>query len=199
MTPIEELETRIRAAIAGSDVPEDPTHAEDTLAWLLHIDPTAGDALRLAALGHDIDRAVPEKTRRADFEDYDAFKAAHARRSAELLRSMFVEAGAAPGLVEHVCELVERHEVGGTIDSDLLQDADSLSFFTNNLPAYLSREGEAEALSRCTWGLRRLSPRGRALLRARDFDDPVVAAILRKAWAAVGQARGEAAPSRLAD
>ncbi len=70
---------KIRALIAGSRVPEDPLHADNTLEWLLRLQPDAGDALQLAALAHDIDRANEEiKVKRADFDDYDAFKAAHA-------------------------------------------------------------------------------------------------------------------------
>ena len=70
----------IRRVIAASQVPEDPRHADNTLEWLLRLAPDADEALQLAALGHDIDRAIEEvKVRRADFDDYDAFKAAHAR------------------------------------------------------------------------------------------------------------------------
>jgi len=68
---------RIRALIAESKVPEDPRHAENTLAWLLKTKPDADEALQISALGHDIDRAVEaRKIQRASYEDYDAFKAA---------------------------------------------------------------------------------------------------------------------------
>jgi hypothetical protein len=44
----------------------------------------ADDALQLGTLAYDIDRAAEEiKVRRADFDDHDAFKAAHARNGAE--------------------------------------------------------------------------------------------------------------------
>ena len=72
--------------IAGSGVPEDPGHSRNTLEWLLRFDPKADPALRIAALGHDIERAVEaRKVQRGDFADYDAFKAAHARNSAAML------------------------------------------------------------------------------------------------------------------
>ncbi len=61
---------KIRAVIAGSRVPEDPRHADNTLEWLLRLEPDAGDALQLAALAHDIDRAIEEtKVKRSDFDD----------------------------------------------------------------------------------------------------------------------------------
>ncbi len=56
------------------------------MQWLLKLDANADDALKIAALGHDIDRAVEHRRiRRADFPDFDTFKAAHARNSAAIL------------------------------------------------------------------------------------------------------------------
>ncbi len=42
---------KIRALIAGSRVPEDPLHADNTLEWLLRLEPDAGDALYQHCLG----------------------------------------------------------------------------------------------------------------------------------------------------
>jgi len=82
MDPIERARLRIAEVIAGSAIAEDPRHSRNALEWLLRLDPDADAALQLAALGHDIDRAVAErKVLRADFDDYDAFKSAHARNS----------------------------------------------------------------------------------------------------------------------
>ena len=87
MNSTECAKERIRAVIAGSRVPEDPLHAENTLEWLLKLDPDADQALQIAALAHDIDRAVEDqKVRQSDFDDYDDFKAAHARNGANILR-----------------------------------------------------------------------------------------------------------------
>ena len=89
MPSLARAERRIAEVIAGSDVPEDPLHSRNTLEWLLRLDPRADPALRIAALGHDIERAVEaRKVRRGDFADYDAFKAAHARNSAAMLRGI---------------------------------------------------------------------------------------------------------------
>ena len=55
---------------------KDPIHAENTLKWVLYLKLDANDALQIAALAHDIDRAnESRKTLRSDFSDYDAFKA----------------------------------------------------------------------------------------------------------------------------
>ena len=55
------------------------------------------------------------------------------------------------------------HEVGGDPRSDLLVDADSLSYFDVNLPLYYERSGWEETHRRCVWGYRRLSKRARSM------------------------------------
>ena len=108
MNSIKRAKQRIRLAVAGSRVPEDSRHADSTLEWLLHLRPDANDALQLAALAHDIDRAIEEiKVRRADFDDYDVFKAAHARNGAEILRPILTACGVERHIVDEACRLVE--------------------------------------------------------------------------------------------
>ncbi len=58
MDSVECTKQKIRAIIAGSEVPEDPLHAENTLAWLLKLKPESDKTLQVAALGHDIERAL---------------------------------------------------------------------------------------------------------------------------------------------
>ncbi len=181
--PLSCAEDRIRAFIAKSQVPEDPAHAENTVQWLLRLWPDADMALRLAALGHDIDRAAPDKVRREDFQDYDRFKAAHADHSAFILDHLLRECAVDDQLRVEVCRLVKLHETGGDARADLLRDADSLSYFDTNLPHYYQREGWEETLRRCEWGVQRLSKRARHLLERHHIGDRVLASIVKQALA----------------
>ncbi len=172
---------KIRAVIAASRVPEDPCHADNTLEWLLRLEPDAGEALQLAALAHDIDRVIEKvKVRRANFDDYDAFKAAHARHGAELLRSILTTCGVARDIVDEACRLVEVHEVGGDPDADLLKDADSISYFDVNLTLYYQREGWAETKRRSLWGYRRLSARARKIVENIGYEEEAMIRLLRE-------------------
>jgi hypothetical protein len=181
MDNIDCAKQKIRAVIAGSQVPEDPRHADNTLEWLLRLEPDAGEALQLAALAHDIDRAIEEvKVRRADFDDYDAFKAAHARHGAELLRPILAVCGVAGDTVDEACRLVEVHEVGGDPEADLLKDADSISYFDVNLPLYYQREGWAESKRRSLWGYQRLSARARKIVENIGHKEEVLTRLLRE-------------------
>ena len=181
MDNIDCAKQKIRAVIAGSRVPEDPRHADNTLEWLLRLEPNAGEALQLAALAHDIDRAVEEiKVRRADYDNYDVFKAAHARHGAELLRPILTACDVARDIVDEACRLVEVHEVGGDPSSDLLKDADSISYVDVNLPLYYQREGWAETKRRSLWGYRRLSARARKIVENIGYEEEAMTRLLRK-------------------
>ena len=180
MNNIDCAKQKIRAVIAGSRVPEDPRHADNTLEWLLRLDPDAGDALQLAALAHDIDRADDvRKVKRADFDDYDAFKAAHARNGAKILRPILNACDVAGDIVDEACRLVEVHEVGGDPRSDLLKDADSISYFDVNLPLYYQREGWAETQRRSLWGYRRLTQRAQEIVKGIEYEEEDLISLMK--------------------
>jgi hypothetical protein len=75
MDNIDYLKRKIEEIIKKSPVSEDPIHSKNTLEWLLKLKPDADEALKIAALGHDIERAIEErKVRREDYKNYDEFK-----------------------------------------------------------------------------------------------------------------------------
>ena len=158
MKSIECAKQKIREIVSRSKVPEDPVHSRNTLEWLLKLKPDAGDELQIAALGHDIERALTDsKVQRTDFANYDEFKVAHARNSAEILREIMLVYGVKEYIIEDVYHLVCLHETGGEPRADLIKDADSISFFEVNLPLYFKRSSYEETKQRCIWGYKRLS------------------------------------------
>ena len=182
MKSIEKAKQKIRAVIAKSKVPEDPHHAENTLDWLLRLAPDADDALQIAALAHDIERAIEtQKIQRSDFNDYDAFKAAHAANSADILKKILSECRVADEIIEEACRLVTVHEVGGDARSDLLNDADCISYFDVNMPLYYQREGWEGTKRRSIWGYRRGSKRIKEKIKQLTYEDEKLTQLLREA------------------
>ncbi len=181
MDSIDRAKQQIRAIISKSSVPEDPRHADNVLEWLLKLNPDADEALQIAALSHDIDRADEEtKIKRADFNDYDQFKVAHAHHSATILRHILQQCQVEQSIVDAACQLVEQHEVGGDPRSDLLKDADSISYFEVNMPLYFQREGYKETLKRCIWGYQRLSPKMKEVCQNLTYSHDVLNKILKE-------------------
>lgn len=166
MDSIDRTKHKIEEFVANSKVPEDPMHAQNTLEWLLKLEAHAGPALQIAALGHDIERAIADrKVLRKDYPDYDAFKAAHARNSAEILKEIMQDYDVHQDVAKEVYRLVLSHETGGDLAADLLKDADGISFFEINLPLYFERNGWEETRRRSIWGYKRLSKNMRQFVR----------------------------------
>jgi hypothetical protein len=113
-------------------------HLVRTLEWVDALEPGAREALRLAALVHDAERAFPEPGARwnpRDHWDVDEYLRWHQDRSAEIAAAWLAAEGAAPELVQDVRRLVAAHEDGGWPEADVLQAADSLSFLEVMVPA----------------------------------------------------------------
>ena len=182
MDSVECTKQKIRAVIAGSKVPEDPLHAENTLDWLLRLEPDADQALQIAALGHDIERALKaRKVKRPDFPDYDSFKTAHARVSAEILRGIMEDCGVQQEMAGEVYLLVCRHETGGDSRADLIKNADGVSYFHVNMPLYYQREGWEGTKRRCIWGYDRLSARVKKIVENMAYADEKLTKLLQEA------------------
>lgn len=181
MNSIARVKKKLEAIISLSSVPEDPIHSQSVLRWVVKLKPDAGEALKIAALGHDVERAIESrKVKRENYGDYDEFKAAHACNSARILKEIMRECGVDdPQLIEQVYQLVCRHEVGGDPESDLLKDADAISFFEVNLPFYYERSGREETKRRCQWGYRRLSGKMRGRVARLRYEDEELTLLLQ--------------------
>ena len=157
MDSIDCLKKKIEKIIKRSLVPEDPLHSKNTLKWLLKLRPKADEALKIAALGHDIERAIEErKVKRQDYKTYDQFKDAHALNSAKIIAEIMKDCKIDQELIDDVFFLVRHHESGGNSRVNVLRDADTISFFDVNLPFYFERNSLDETKKRCQWGYNKL-------------------------------------------
>ena len=180
MDKINLVKKKIEEVIKGSFVPEDPIHSKNTLEWLLKLMPDADESIKIAALGHDIERAIEKrKVRRQDYKDYDAFKDAHALNSANVLAEIMQACNINKKMIDEVFFLVRHHETGGTDRVDILKDADSISYFDVNLPHYLLRNNLKETKKRCLWGYKKLSVKGKKIVAELNYQNEEIDALLK--------------------
>jgi hypothetical protein len=110
-------------------------HLVRTRDWLLELDPGAGEAARLAALTHDIERHFPggpaQDLTLSPWEDGE-YRRLHSERSARIVGEWLRGEGSAGDLAADVERLILAHETGGAPDEDLVQAADSVSFLETN-------------------------------------------------------------------
>src|ERR1051326_3213588 len=96
--------------------------------WLRRIDPHASQAMLLATLTHDMERAFlgPDRPKQDPSRGPDdpLYNQAHSERSAHIVSDFLREHHAPETLVEDVARLIDVHEVGGWPEADLVQAAD---------------------------------------------------------------------------
>jgi Domain of unknown function (DUF4202) len=119
--------------------PYNSYHLIKSLEWLDRIAPEASEAMRLATLTHDMERAFPGPDQPVAKSLIDPeYNAAHSARSARIIGSWLRENHTSPELIGEVEDLVRAHEVGGWPEANLVQAADSLSFLETNVDLFLN-------------------------------------------------------------
>ena len=118
--------------------PYNRDHLLRALEWLDRLAPGAPEAVRLAALTHDMERAFPgpDSPAMASLAD-PVYERLHSERSARIVSEWLASHGADEQLTRDVAALIIAHEVGGTREADLVQAADRLSFLETNVDLFL--------------------------------------------------------------
>jgi hypothetical protein len=113
--------------------PYNRVHLLKALEWVDRLAPGASEAIRLAALTHDMERAFGGPDAIPIIMNSREYEKAHSNRSARIVGSWLRENGADPELTQDVEALIRVHEWGGSADANLVQAADSLSFLETNV------------------------------------------------------------------
>jgi len=111
--------------------------------WLQRIDPNATEAMRLATVTHDMERAFPGLDSPKQYPDLGPddpiYNREHSERSARIVSDFLRTQHAPEVLVTEVADLIRVHEMGGWEEADWVQAADSLSFLEVNIDFFLDR------------------------------------------------------------
>ncbi len=167
-------------------------HLLQTEVWLQRLKPDAPEAMLLAALTHDMERAFPGPDSPSldprDGVDNPVYNIAHCERSARIVSGYLKEQGASKESIEEVARLIRAHEYGGDDEENLVQAADSLSFLEVNVDVFLGwmdagdEKWNAGAVrNKFTWMYERIQIPG-----ARDLARPLYEEGMRKLESRIG-------------
>jgi len=148
-----------------AEKPSQIKHFVQTVHWLKVLSPEADEALLVAAIAHDIERAfrqkdVLEKKTSVGFTSVEFYRP-HEERGAEIITDFLKHQNVDDGFIERVNMLVSRHEEGGNDDQNLLKDADSVSFFETNVSLFLDKKsleiGKEKVKAKFDWMFNRIT------------------------------------------
>ena len=149
-------------------------HLERTVYWLKQLKPAADEAMLIAAMSHDIERAFRqedmEKLKKAAGTLDKEFLNRHQERGSKIMAEFLEKCGADKELIAKVERLITHHEKGGDEEQNLLKDADSISFFENNIPTFLTKAvaeiGKEEVRKKFDWMFERItSPEAKEMVK----------------------------------
>ncbi|MFA5047731.1 MAG: DUF4202 family protein [Patescibacteria group bacterium] len=138
--------------------PTQKFHFEGTLHWIKVLRPDADEAMQIAAYAHDIARAFRETDsvetfKYKEFNDPDYLKE-HSESGAKIMAEFLKENDYPQASVDLVYKMIAHHEVGIDEDSNLLMDADSLSFLGNNVTHFINqinKQGKEKITNKIVW------------------------------------------------
>jgi hypothetical protein len=118
--------------------PYNRQHLLRSLERLDQLAPGSAEAVRLATLTHDMERAFPgpDSPKMSTLHDPE-YERLHSERSARIVGEWLRSQQAPAPLIEEVERLIVAHETGGWPEADLVQAADSLSFLDTNIDLFL--------------------------------------------------------------
>ncbi|CAK8163341.1 hypothetical protein CAXC1_330101 [Candidatus Xenohaliotis californiensis] len=87
------------------------------------------DVLKIAALGHDIECALPGSLHRSAYQDYVSYRQSSHKKSGGIIADIMQKSGASEEEAHRGFNIVKNHEQGASdFASQLLCDADALSY-----------------------------------------------------------------------
>lgn len=102
-------------------------HYTRTVYWIRELKPDADEALLIAGMSHDIERAFYGDWKAGSGDEEKLKK--HQELSAGIIGDFLKKQGVSEDFIQRVKGLVLRHESGGDGDQNVLCDADCLAWF----------------------------------------------------------------------
>jgi hypothetical protein len=137
MTPLyKKVEQFVKESFKKAGKPQSFPHLKRTAYWIKQLKPDANEALLIAGVSHDIERAIYGNWVKGSLDKQILQK--HMDQSAQVITSFLKEEKVDNDLIELVIMLIANHEFGGNDSQNLLKDADSISFLENNANNFIN-------------------------------------------------------------
>jgi len=135
----------VDTAFLKKDPKKSLKHFSMTVYWAQQLNPEVDEAVLIAAYAHDIARAFAKEDaefwKNKELNDADYLES-HQKESARIIAEFLEKEGYDKEKIKRVENMVRYHEVGGSPESDLIKDADSISYLEVNAPKHVEKFGK---------------------------------------------------------
>ncbi|MBU0706068.1 HD domain-containing protein [Patescibacteria group bacterium] len=140
-------------------------HFESTLHWIKELRPEADEPILIAAYAHDIQRAFRETNTENTFKnielnDPDLLKH-HQQEGSKIICNFLESKGYDKKGIKRIGNMIAHHEEGGDEESDLIKDADSISYFYTNANKHVTETvktlGKEKIRNKIDWMYNRIT------------------------------------------
>lgn len=140
---------------------EKKIHLERTGYWIKEIHPKADNAMIIAAISHDIERAFREEKDKHNVISNKQELRYHEEKGAEIMGNFLEKEGVDKDFIQRVKMLIRRHEEGGNDDQNIMKDGDSVSWLENNVDRWVQdmvpRKGKEVVKRKFDWMYNRIT------------------------------------------
>ncbi len=153
-----------RVKVAGTDVPEAVHYARCMTAWIERLDPSASEALRLAARAQHIGRwTIPRGGYPEGLAGYSRWRRDLARYHAETAGKILREAGYDTATIARAGSLIRKESLGRDPETQVLEDAACLVFLETGFDEFSRRHPDDKVVDIVAKTWRKMGPDGRLL------------------------------------
>ncbi len=118
-------------------------HFERTVYWVQQLKPDSDEAILIAAYAHDIARAFRNTNSEQTFQTRELndpeILEEHQKEGAKIMNEFLQKEGFKKNKIERIANMILKHEIGGDEESDLIKDADSISYLEINAPKHAKK------------------------------------------------------------
>lgn len=146
-------------------------HLERTGYWVKKLYPEADEAMVVAAISHDIERAFRKKADRYNLISNKKDLQDHQEGGAKIMGEFLEKEGASQDFINRVKMFISKHEEGGNDEQNIFKDADSVSWLENNIDRWINNmvpmKGKERVKRKFDWMYNRITS-----LEARRIAEP---------------------------
>ena len=181
---LEQVKQFIRHSFSQGIYDKSTMHFERTVYWVKQIKPDAEEAMLIAAYAHDVARAFCEKDTEEIFKDKEfndqTLLTEHQVTGARIVAGFLRKECYDEESINRVYRMIRHHEEGGDEDSNVIMDADSISYLEINAIkhiALVNSLGKDKIKGKIDWMYKRISSH-KAKILAEPFYKKAIASFI---------------------